>query len=163
VNEGLIGDYNRSGIVDAGDYTEWRSTLGRAVPPFTGADGNGNGLIDNADYNIWKANFGSTLSAVTPITAGATKGAMALPSAAKFASRYRVNSDDRWPSLAAAVIHDNVLVEWATSRIVRSRRPLDFVDFDNDRSIFENHDVIDLAFASIRRNISIHASRIPRL
>jgi hypothetical protein len=58
---GLIGDYNRNGVVDSADYVVWRNTVGQQVANFSGADGSGNGLIDNDDYNIWRANFGATL------------------------------------------------------------------------------------------------------
>jgi serralysin len=61
--EGLVGDYNRNGTVDAADYVVWRNTTSQAVPPFSGADGNGNGTIDAGDYNIWRANFGRTAGA----------------------------------------------------------------------------------------------------
>ncbi len=56
---GLPGDYNNDGIVDAGDFTVWRSQLGSptALPnddtPGVGQD----------DYNRWKAYFGQTAGA----------------------------------------------------------------------------------------------------
>ncbi len=56
-NYGLLGDYNRNGIVWAEDYTIWRNTFDSMVTPFSGADGSGNGKIDVADYSIWKGNF----------------------------------------------------------------------------------------------------------
>ena len=52
------GDYNGDGIIDAGDYTAWRDTLGQAVAPGNGADGNGNGTIDRPDYAFWQSRFG---------------------------------------------------------------------------------------------------------
>jgi len=57
-----LGDYNRDGVVNAGDYTIWRDTLGST----TDLRANGNnirgsaGVIDQADYLIWKANFGTS-------------------------------------------------------------------------------------------------------
>src|SRR5262249_37648130 len=54
---GVPGDYNGNGIVDAGDYTVWRDTLGSTTN--LAADGNGNGVIDAGDYGVWKANFGN--------------------------------------------------------------------------------------------------------
>jgi hypothetical protein len=62
VPEGLAGDYNEDGTVDAADYVVWRKSLNSMVPAFTGADGNGNGMVDQADYDIWRANFGRTSS-----------------------------------------------------------------------------------------------------
>jgi Dockerin type I domain len=46
------GDYNGDGVVDAADYTRWRSTFG--AQNLLAADGNGNGAIDAADYVIWR-------------------------------------------------------------------------------------------------------------
>ena len=53
------GDYNQDGIVDAGDYTVWRDTLGSSGSGLA-ADGDGNGVIDLSDYDVWKSNFGHT-------------------------------------------------------------------------------------------------------
>jgi hypothetical protein len=56
----LPGDYNQNGVVDAADYTLWRSTLGsttdlRANGDDTGASA---GVVDQADYTFWKSHFG---------------------------------------------------------------------------------------------------------
>jgi hypothetical protein len=56
----LQGDYNRNGIVDAGDYDIWRKSLGQSVAAGTGADGNFDGQITPADYNVWKSHIGQT-------------------------------------------------------------------------------------------------------
>ncbi len=60
--DGLAGDFNGDGFVDAADYTVWRDNLGSsdesAFAPGTGS-GNGSG-IDGEDYNLWRANFGMT-------------------------------------------------------------------------------------------------------
>jgi len=54
----ILGDYNRTGGVNAADYTVWRDRFGDLVnPPGNGADGNGNGLVDNDDYAVWKTRF----------------------------------------------------------------------------------------------------------
>jgi len=55
----LAGDYNGNGIVDAGDYTVWRNSLGRTGVGLA-ADGNGNNQIDAGDFGVWEANFGAT-------------------------------------------------------------------------------------------------------
>jgi hypothetical protein len=57
------GDYNRNGVVDAGDYVVWRNTKGQSVAVGTlvgnGADGDRNGIIDDNDFLIWRANLGN--------------------------------------------------------------------------------------------------------
>lgn len=55
------GDFNRDGLVDACDYTLWRSTLGNIVEPFEDCDANGDGIIGSDDYAIWKSHFGDGL------------------------------------------------------------------------------------------------------
>jgi hypothetical protein len=52
------GDYNRDGIVDAGDYCVWRDTLGSTASLV--ADGNGDGTVNQADYTVWIAHFGQS-------------------------------------------------------------------------------------------------------
>ena len=47
----LPGDYNASGMVDAGDYVEWRNAFGQAGAGLA-ADGNGDGLVNQADYDL---------------------------------------------------------------------------------------------------------------
>jgi T5SS/PEP-CTERM-associated repeat protein/autotransporter-associated beta strand protein len=57
----LPGDYNGNGVVDAGDYTIWRDTLGS----MTDLRANGNdtgasvGKIDQADYVFWQSHYGN--------------------------------------------------------------------------------------------------------
>ena len=54
---GVRGDYNNNGVVDLGDYTLWRDTLGGSalvneeVSPTT---------VDVADYLYWRERFGAT-------------------------------------------------------------------------------------------------------
>ncbi len=60
----LTGDYNGNGIVDAGDYTIWRDTLGQTGDVLV-ADGDGNGTVDQADYIIWRDNFGNISGAAS--------------------------------------------------------------------------------------------------
>lgn len=54
----VAGDYNGDGIVDAGDYTVWRDSVGQQVSRGVGADGDGDGEITQADLDIWRANYG---------------------------------------------------------------------------------------------------------
>jgi hypothetical protein len=55
---GVSADYNRNGVVDAGDYVVWRETAGKSVTPGSGADGNNDGMITTEDYNIWRSHYG---------------------------------------------------------------------------------------------------------
>ena len=57
----LAGDYNADGVVDLGDYTVWRNSLGQNVSPLTSADGDGDGVVTLGDYTTWKANFGQQI------------------------------------------------------------------------------------------------------
>jgi hypothetical protein len=65
------GDYNGDHLVDAADYTIWRSTLGQMVTAGSGADGNGNGMIDSGDYDFWKARFGNSAAGAASLAANA--------------------------------------------------------------------------------------------
>ena len=88
---GLVGDFNRNGVVDAGDYVIGRKQSGSTVAPASGADANGDGKVNDADLVVWKSNFGAAQvtagsSVVQPLPASelATKspvasGQVALP------------------------------------------------------------------------------------
>jgi hypothetical protein len=57
------GDYDQNMVVDAGDYTAWRSTFGNGNSGLhigALADGNYNGVVDAADYVLYRKNFGKT-------------------------------------------------------------------------------------------------------
>jgi hypothetical protein len=58
----LVGDYNFNGVVDAGDYVQWRDTRGSMTD--LRADGNGDGLVNDADRFVWIANYGRTAAAI---------------------------------------------------------------------------------------------------
>ncbi|QDU87425.1 hypothetical protein Pla175_07850 [Pirellulimonas nuda] len=60
---GTPGDFNRDGLVDAGDYAMWTAGLGRQVTPGSNADGNFDGVIDAADYTVWRDNLPAPLDA----------------------------------------------------------------------------------------------------
>lgn len=51
------GDYNGDMVVDAQDYSAWKTNFGGTVTPGTGADGNGDGIVNAADYTVWRNNF----------------------------------------------------------------------------------------------------------
>jgi hypothetical protein len=73
VGEGLIGDYNNDGLVDAADYTVWRDSDGMTGAGLA-ADGNGDGQVNGDDYGVWSAAYGnsraSSLSEAVPEPAG---------------------------------------------------------------------------------------------
>jgi T5SS/PEP-CTERM-associated repeat protein len=56
---GVVGDYNRNGTVDTGDYVVWRKALGQSGAGLA-ADGNFNGQVDQGDFDIWRVHFGQT-------------------------------------------------------------------------------------------------------
>ena len=56
------GDYNKNGVVDAGDYTVWRNTLGQMGSDLA-ADGDGDNKVDADDYDLWKSHFGESSGA----------------------------------------------------------------------------------------------------
>ena len=74
--EGVLGDYNYDGVVDAADYVVYRDTLGSTDN--LAADGSGNGVVDAADAVVWREHFGlsavtgSLVSAVNPVPEPAT-------------------------------------------------------------------------------------------
>jgi hypothetical protein len=59
--EGLPGDYNGDGFVDAADYTVWRNNLGGDASVFGpgSRDPMKMGPIDGDDYTFWKNNYGN--------------------------------------------------------------------------------------------------------
>jgi hypothetical protein len=65
----VSGDYNHNGVVDAGDYTVWRTTVQSTNLT---ADGDENGRVDQGDYAIWRANFGK-------LNGSATAASVAVP------------------------------------------------------------------------------------
>ncbi len=56
--QGLPGDYNDDGIVDAGDYVVWRNNLG--APAGTLANDIDGGTIGAAQYQTWKSFYGAS-------------------------------------------------------------------------------------------------------
>jgi hypothetical protein len=58
--DGIAGDFNGDGVVDAADYTVWRDGL--------------DGTYAAADYGVWKASFGTGAG-------GGSAGAAPLPAA----------------------------------------------------------------------------------
>ncbi len=65
--DGLAGDYNDDGVVDAADYTVWRDHQGaRAGSLPNDIDG---GPIGEAQYSTWTTQFGAKLSPLPAVSA----------------------------------------------------------------------------------------------
>jgi hypothetical protein len=58
ISDGLVGDFNRDGTVDAADYIVWRKSFGQTGN--TAADANEDDVVDLDDFNLWQNNFGAT-------------------------------------------------------------------------------------------------------
>jgi hypothetical protein len=58
VPDGLEGDYNENGSVDAADYTVWRNRFGTNFDLPNRAQGI-TGPVSSDDYDTWKSNFGN--------------------------------------------------------------------------------------------------------
>ncbi|WP_442483178.1 glycoside hydrolase family 44 protein [Aeoliella sp. SH292] len=58
VSDGIVGDFNRDGVVNVGDYTVWRDSLGQSGN--IAADANEDNVVDFKDYDLWKSHFGTT-------------------------------------------------------------------------------------------------------
>jgi hypothetical protein len=80
----IPGDFDGDGLVNAADYSKWRTTYGQNITPWTGADGNGDGIVNNSDYVLWRkqismaggANLGA--SAAVPEPPGMLLAAVAI-------------------------------------------------------------------------------------
>ena len=57
--DGVPGDFNGNGVVDAADYTIYRDNLGGDSAAL-GGNGSGAATVVVADYDLWKQNFGSS-------------------------------------------------------------------------------------------------------
>lgn len=59
-SQGLPGDYNDDGQVDAADFAVWRDNFG--APDESALHGNGDGMngVDDGDYTHWAAHFGAS-------------------------------------------------------------------------------------------------------
>ncbi|MEX2169834.1 MAG: proprotein convertase P-domain-containing protein [Pirellulales bacterium] len=103
----LPGDYDENNVVDAADYTVWRSTLGLSLTPYTGADGNGNGIVDEADRLVWMGNFGrvgsasATAATITESLVTAEDDA-ATPDGGITAEQFAVHSTTTLPTIGRA-------------------------------------------------------------
>jgi hypothetical protein len=57
---GVLGDYNKNGVVDAADYTVWRDKLGQPGSTLDNRNPANSGNINPDDYAYWKSRFGAT-------------------------------------------------------------------------------------------------------
>ncbi|WP_146584994.1 hypothetical protein [Posidoniimonas polymericola] len=60
--QGLPGDFNNDGSVDAADYSVWRDNLGQSDEALNG-NGSGGGTVVQADYALWRSQYGATTGA----------------------------------------------------------------------------------------------------
>ena len=77
--DGLAGDYNEDGIVNAADYTVWRDNLGAEAGSLPN-DAVG-GVIGQEHYDSWRENFGSSASSSATSVPEPTSGMMAFAAA----------------------------------------------------------------------------------
>lgn len=56
-----FGDYTLDGVIDAADYTSWKTQFGAAGELVS--DGNGDGLVDAADYTVWRDSLSNSAGA----------------------------------------------------------------------------------------------------
>ncbi len=59
IRQGLPGDFNGDGVVDAADYTVWRDSVGESVIRLPNAFGAG--AIGIEQYQMWRQNYGNLL------------------------------------------------------------------------------------------------------
>lgn len=115
----LPGDYDVNGVVNAADYTVWRSAVGSSVTPFTGADGNGDGSIDDADRIVWAANFGRVL----PVGASGSVEAQALVAGSSFSESVDITTTGELTALPSAdalpMVRDGGLERFRVERSTR--------------------------------------------
>lgn len=65
VRDGMRGDFNNDGVLDAADYPVWRAQNGLTGYGLAG-DANADGQVDAADYWIWANQFGETNALAGP-------------------------------------------------------------------------------------------------
>jgi len=74
---GVYGDYNGNDVVDAADYTAWRTLLGLTLSLPNEDPSVTPGIVTFEDYAVWKTHFGETLPG-----SGALGGSVPEPGAA---------------------------------------------------------------------------------
>ncbi|MEN1678795.1 MAG: hypothetical protein AAGJ46_04340 [Planctomycetota bacterium] len=77
--QGLDGDFNDDGLVDAADYTVWRDNLGSSSDALNGnGTGDPSGLVVIADYLLWRSQFGASAGASQLPASVPEPGALAI-------------------------------------------------------------------------------------
>ncbi len=95
---GIPGDFDGSGIVDAGDYTTWRDNLDTSI---TLPNDPTPGTVTQADYDVWVANFGAggaSVAAAGAVPEPAALGMLllcAFATSPRFSGRWATRSDWR--------------------------------------------------------------------
>jgi hypothetical protein len=94
--DGLPGDYNDDGVVNAADYVRWRNTNGQNV---TLPNDVTSGSVTQADYDVWVDNFGAAAGSaenqrLVPETSSMALVALTLLTAIA-AGRRRMGAADR--------------------------------------------------------------------
>jgi predicted outer membrane repeat protein len=112
----VLGDFNRDGVVDAGDYVVWRRTTGSAVAPGTAADGNGDGLVNQTDFLLWKSNFGSVFAPPAAATIASHENAVAAVVADDVVESEAVRSSVTARNSTTAIGSGPVLASFARPR-----------------------------------------------
>jgi len=72
-DEGLPGDYNNDGTVDAGDYVRWRNHLGDPDESALHNNGDG-GDVSLTDYSWWKQHYGTPATGIGGLASRAVPG-----------------------------------------------------------------------------------------
>ncbi|MGI9457172.1 MAG: dockerin type I domain-containing protein, partial [Aeoliella sp.] len=76
--DAVPGDYDRSGTVDAGDFTIWKESYGQTGLGMA-ADGNGDGVVNAADMTIWRNNLGASSTSSLLVATGDSSDFVAQP------------------------------------------------------------------------------------
>jgi hypothetical protein len=80
---GVLGDYNKNGVVDAADYTVWRNNVGQPASALMNRNPLLSGVIGPDDYAYWKSRFGATSGSGSGSLVG---GATSVPEPTTFVS-----------------------------------------------------------------------------
>lgn len=77
IAEGLAGDFNDDGVVDAIDYALWRDNLGSGDDSVLNGNGDEVAGVGSGDFDVWLANYGASAPGGVDV-AGAPEPAASL-------------------------------------------------------------------------------------